>query len=287
MADVPGADPLRLDLCRLAAFLESSEVRLFVAGGYGLILKAEYLRENELRTVAPTPFPRATTDLDIFLSADVIADARKMSAVQEGLETMGYEPVPGRENYQWSRVVEFGGRDVTVKFDVLGQIPRDTAGLSVRPRRMRPHGFTGLHAHPAEEAEFIHERSLAVEVCGEGKRGSVEIPHPFNYLLLKLYAFDDRKEDGDVDYGRHHAFDLYRIVAMLTEEEWDQVRDLRRRHADSGVVRRATAIVEEKFPDEDQIGAIRIREHVRRAGVDTTPYPVPEFLSDLRELMWG
>lgn len=150
---------------------------------------------------------------------------------------------------------------------------------------MRPHGFTGLHAHPVKEAEFIQERSLTIDVCGDGKSGRVEIPHPFNYLLLKLYAFDDRKEDEDVDYGRHHAFDLYRIVAMLTENEWDEVQSLRRRHSGSGVVRRATAIVEKSFSGEEQIGALRVREHVRAAGVETTPYPVPKFLSDLGELL--
>lgn len=285
MADATGANPLREDLCRLAAFVESSDIRLFIAGGYGMILKAEFLRENELRTVAPTAFPRATTDLDVVLSADVVADVGKMAVVREGLESMGYEPVEGRENYQWSRVVEFGGRDVTLKFDLLGQIPPNTAGLSVRSRRMRPHGFTGLHAHPAEEAAFIHEGSLTVDVCEGGKSGRVEIPHPFNYLLLKLYAFDDRKDDGDVDYGRHHAFDLYRIVAMLTEKEWGEVQRLRRRHSDSGVVRRAISIVESSFSGEEKIGALRIREHVRAAGVEIMPYPVAEFLSDLQKLL--
>lgn len=287
MAKAAGIDPLRQDLCELAALVEPSEVRLFIAGGYGLILKAEYLRENEVRTVAPTPFPRATTDLDLVLSADVVAEISKMAAIRDALETMGYQPVPGRENYQWSRVVGSGSNEVTVKFDLLGQIPADTTGLSLRPRRMRPHGFTGLHAHPAEEAEFIHEGSLAVEVCGGGKPDRIEIPHPFNYLLLKLYAFDDRKEDEDVDYGRHHAFDLYRIVAMLTEEEWNEVPNFRRRHSGSGVVQRATAIVEGSFADEEQLGALRIREHARRAGVDTRLYPVPEFLSDLGELLLG
>lgn len=88
MADATRADPLREDLCRLAAFVESSDVRLFIAGGYGMILKAEFLRENGLRTIAPTSFPRATTDLDVFLSADVVADVRKMAAVRKGLERM-------------------------------------------------------------------------------------------------------------------------------------------------------------------------------------------------------
>lgn len=54
-------DPLRADLCRLARELASSDVRLALVGGYGLLVKAEYIRKNQLETVGTAGFPRATT----------------------------------------------------------------------------------------------------------------------------------------------------------------------------------------------------------------------------------
>lgn len=120
--------------------------------------------------------------------------------------------------------MEVAGVEWELRIDVLGQIPEDRSGLSIRERRMRPHGFSGLHAHPLAEAAFIHIDPLAMPVCAGPDGGSVQIPHPFSYMILKLFAFEDRKDDDRVDRGRHHAFDLYRIVAMLTRTAGNQDR---------------------------------------------------------------
>lgn len=278
-------DPLREDLCRLARRLASWDVRLFLVGGYGLLLKAEYIRANDLRTVAPLAFPRATDDLDVLLTARIVTDSGLMGAVRDTLRSLDYEPVAGREFYQWSRPADEENGSPGVRVDLLGQIPEDQSGMKIGERRMRPYQFEGLHANPVEEAAFVHERSTAVDVCPDGSPGTVELPHPFNYLLLKLYAFDDRKEDPHVDYGRHHAFDLYRIVAMLTPKEWEEIPESRSRHADTEVVRRARRMVRELFEDRDQLGAVRLREHIRSGELDDSNYPVDEFLGDLQELL--
>lgn len=279
-------DPLRADLCRLARRLAPDNVSLLLVGGYGILLKAEYIRANDLETVAPTFFPRATDDLDLLLTAQVVADTDRMAAVRDALRELGYEPVTGGEYYQWSRDLEGdGGAASRVRIDLLGQIPEDQSGMKVSDRRMRPHGFEGLHAHPVVEATVVHEKPIHVDVCPEGSPGTVALPHPFSFLLLKLFALDDRKNDPDVDLGRHHAFDLYRLVAMLTREEWREVPELRSRHSENGVVRRAGRLVRRLFSDLESIGSIRLREHIRRTGVDASAYPVEEFLSDLHGLM--
>jgi hypothetical protein len=41
---------------------------------------------------------------------------------------------------------------------------------------------------------------------------------------MKLHAFGDRMDDADAYLGRHHALDIYRIVAMLTEGDYTLVR---------------------------------------------------------------
>lgn len=279
-------DPLRVDLCRLARRLDPAGVRLLLVGGYGLLLKAEYIRTNDLKTVGSLTFPRATDDLDLLLGAHVVADADRMDAVRAALEELGYQPVPGGEYYQWSRDLDVEDSSASrVRIDLLGQIPDDRSGVKITERRIRPHDFEGLHAHPVTEAAFIRDQTVLLDVCSEPPSGNVALPHPFSFFLLKLYALDDRKDDPVVDHGRHHAFDLYRVVAMLTPEEWQEVSELRTRHGDHEVVRRARRLVRKLFSGREAVGSLRLREHIRRSGVDVSVYPVDEFLEDVRELM--
>lgn len=279
-------DPLRTDLCRLCRRVASEDVRLLLVGGYGILLKAEQIRANHLETVAPTLFPRATDDLDLLLTSRVVADIGSMEALRASLRELGYEPVTGGEFYQWFRELEAEeGAASRVRIDLLGQIPEDRSGVKHTERRIRPHDFQGLHAHPVVEAAFAHQKPTLLDVCPGPPPGTVAIPHPFSFLLLKLFAFHDRRDDPDVDRGRHHAFDLYRIVSMMTPEEWREVAELRARHGDHAVVRRARRLVREHFADSEAVGSLRLREHVRRSAVDVAAYPVDEFLGDLQELM--
>lgn len=281
-------DALRGDLCRLARRLASEDVRLLLVGGYGILLKAEYIRADDFETVAATLYPRATDDLDVLLTAQVVARASRMRAVRDALREMGYEPVAGGEYYQWSRDLEVeDGPASRVRIDLLGQIPEDRSDVKITERRIRPHDFQGLHAHPVVEAAFIHEKPTVVDVCPQPPAATIALPHPFNFLLLKLFAFDDRQDDPGVDRGRHHAFDLYRVVSMLTPKEWRQVSELRILHGDHEVVRRARRLVREHFSDPESVGSLRLREHGRRSGIDISEYPVDEFVRDLQELMLG
>lgn len=280
-------DPLREDLCRLAVALEPSSIRLLLAGGYGILLKAEHLVHTGAETVASTGFPRATRDLDLVLTSEIIADARKLTTVREALKELGYEPLAGREYYQWGRIAKDAGRETPIKIDLMGQIPEDRRGMSIRARRMRPHGFKGLHAHPIEEAGLIHLGVTTVTVCPDGSTGEIGLPHPFNYMLLKLFAFSDRKHDDTVDSGRHHAFDLYRLVAMMTRREWQEVRRFRAEYSEAEIVQEGVRIVRAEFSGEETLGTLRLREYLRRAPLSTDPYPIGDFLADLRELWLG
>ncbi len=60
-------DLMRSELSALATALEEDGIRLFVGGGYGLWLKAEYLATNDIETLRDLPTPRTTQDIDIFL----------------------------------------------------------------------------------------------------------------------------------------------------------------------------------------------------------------------------
>src|SRR5690606_38103968 len=100
-------------------------------------------------------------------------------------------------------------------------------------RRARPNSKIRpqLHAHPTDGALGLEEASVTIEIDGTLSDGTstsaqIRIPHPFTYLLMKLTAFRDRRNDQEKDLGRHHALDVFRIVAMMTEGDIDEFRHL-------------------------------------------------------------
>jgi hypothetical protein len=87
------------------------------------------------------------------------------------------------------------------------------------------------------------------------------VPQPFTYLIMKLFAFGDRKEDANKDLGRHHALDLYHIVGMMTEAEYDEALRLGEVYQGNRQVQAARQIVSTDFRTVRSLGAIRLREH--------------------------
>ena len=51
------------------------------------------------------------------------------------------------------------------------------------------------------------------------------IPAAFNFLILKLHAFEDRKEDVESDLGRHHAYDIFATIIRVTEQNWKNAKE--------------------------------------------------------------
>lgn len=109
----------------------------------------------------------------------------------------------------------------------------------------------------------------------------VYLPHPFSYLLLKLFALRDQVDDEEKGYGRHHAYDIYITIAMTTEEEWSQALQLREKYADTDQVTEARAIVNRLFAGTESLGVLRLREHAR-----SNNYELPNGrLTDLTEIL--
>ena len=79
------ANPLLTTLLDLDAALPEQE--LTVGGGYGLFLKQTYIADNpKLRTlfaVESLSRARATEDIDLILSADVVTDSAAMKTIRK------------------------------------------------------------------------------------------------------------------------------------------------------------------------------------------------------------
>jgi len=81
-------------------------------------------------------------------------------------------------------------------------------------------------------------------------------------LMMKLFAFKDRLEDADKEFGRYHALDLYTILSTTTEKEWRYALKLRDQHENQPYVLEAGRLVSEYLSALDRLGMIRFRESI-------------------------
>jgi hypothetical protein len=280
-------DPLREELRKLALALEPHGIRLIVGGGYGLLIRAEQIRSSGARTrFAELPGARSTNDIDIFLGAEVITDATKTALIRAALDALGYEPIEGAMYYQFVLPVAYAGLPRGVKIDLLAAPVSGDKEATVKQdsRRVRPRAGVGLHAHTTPEALTVEDHAQPVDVGGD-QPVIVYLPHPFSYLLLKLFALRDQLDDETKGRGAHHAFDIYRTIAMMTAGEWEEAVSMRERYAATVPVVEAGRLVEELFSNLEAPGMVRLREHARRVGEQLLPDNLRDIIDDLHELL--
>ena len=262
---------LRTSLLDLWQTLGPTAYQMLLGGGYGLYLKQLHLTATGQRTLVSAslwPAPRATQDLDLLLSADIVADAAEMQAIRNALDRLGYMAVKGSEYLQFIRHIS---RTQIVKIDLLTDqldVLQENAAIQADERRARPASrrHPPIHAHPTDGALALHESPLVMEVAGKLSTGKtavvqIKIPHPFGYLLMKLTAYRDRRGDTRKDLGRYHALDVFRIVAMMTEQENAEVRRYIQRFAANAQVQSCTELVRTAFAGASAAGVLAMREH--------------------------
>jgi len=269
-------DILRAALVELVQAALNAGIRVFLGGGYGLYLKQVHLATSTQRTFLPVeawPRPRGTPDLDIFLPSEVVIDVRHMTRLRVILDGLGYQPVARFMHFQ--KQVARGHVRVELLTGPVDSDHRDR--IRIKPPRVRPRGDVELHAYLTEEAVALDVEPLAIPLGGDV---SVLIPNAFSLLVMKLHAARDRIDDKDKQLGRHHALDVYRVLAMLSEPEHQLVRKLRHDHRDNAAVKRAAEISAEIFATVTSRGALRMREHAL-ASEDMQVERALELLRDL------
>ena len=250
------------------------------------MLRTEMITKTGSRTLIPDPpSARSTEDLDIFLKAEVISVPEKTGPIREALDRRGYKPVVS--NFQFQREIDYRDRRRSVKVDFLAApVSAELRGsVKTDPVRIRPRDGKGLHAHVTPEALTVEESLIAINI-GEGDENlTVFLPHPFSYLLLKLYALRDRISDQNSDNGRHHAFDLYSTIATMTEQEWNESENIRDHYTNAPRVIEARSIASDLFANRTAAGSLRLQEHARMTGYALTQEHLALFLDSLQELM--
>ena len=279
---------LHTSLLDLLHEIEYTDIKLIIGGGFGIYLKADHVRQLGIRTLFHEwPEPRSTNDLDLFLRPELLIDSEKLKPLADAISKLGYQVVPGAEKYQFVKPGPQGVEAGSIKIDLLTgpQSRFQDTRVRVDDRRARPHPSVGVHAHPVDETPTLEEGLLQKTLVGKLSSGQtwqadVYLPHPYTFSMMKLFAFKDRIDDADKEFGRYHALDLYTILATMTEEEWRYALELRKRQGEQHHSIEASYLVLEHFSALDRLGMIRLRE---------SPYYRPElqlneFMSALQEL---
>src|SRR5690606_3709977 len=150
------------------------------------------IKETGVPTVLrELPEARATNDLDLFLRPELLIESEKLMPLADAIRALGYEVVPSAAKYQFVKNPNGPG---TIKIDLLTGPRNSFRGSDVKAdvRRARPAKSVGIHAHPVDEAPTLEVGLLKYALNGRLSSGElfvaeVWLPHPFTYLMMKLF----------------------------------------------------------------------------------------------------
>ncbi len=274
-----------LDLLKI---LSQKDIPIIVGGGYGIYLWHSELLKLQPRTLLERwPEPRSTNDLDLYLRTELLCDPDRLKPFREALDTLGYKPIDSAQFYQFIKPGPEGGEAGSLKIDVLTgpQSEFKKKGVRVDNRRVHPKPKIGLHAHPTDEAFTLEMNMKMIKLPEDNDAAQsqfeVYLPHPFSFVMMKLFALRDRQNDEAKDYGRHHALDLYTCIALMTEEEWEASKKFKNNFSQNESFKEGSVIANELFASEDSSGILRLKE----SEYYREDFQVAEFRTILLELV--
>jgi hypothetical protein len=281
-------DLLEASLLDLLYELRDAELPLILAGGYGLYRKRQHVLQIGARLIMNwVPPARSTNDLDVFLRTEVLANSQHAKLLRDALDRLGYEVITGAEHYQFVREIMITGARHEVKIDLLTREPDPVQypNLKYDTRRVRPRPSVDLHAHTTKEAIAIEEDPIPVTLSGSRTTGEaysdvIYLPQAYPYLMMKLFAFRDQHQRSWKGFGREHALDLYTLVSILTEAEYQRTLQFVADYETTASAEEAAQIVTSLFATPESLGPLRLREHQLFA----PEMDVPRFLAILREI---
>lgn len=281
-------DSLIAPLIELAKELEKSNVPLILGGGLSLYLRTVLLNKKHSPRFPKRIVQRSTKDIDIFLTSDLIADAEKVSLIRNALNSLGYKPVT--KYFQFSKNISAGGnREIVI--DILSAPPsdKDIEKIKTKGIRIKPEGIENFHAYLVKEAKDINLGLIKVNdfsnLNHSADISNLFILSSFNYIILKLHAFRDRVNDESVDFGQHHAYDIFATVIDMDKIDWENAEHHLAANKDEEYIKSSQDIITKFFSEVEQLGIIRLQENklYQRDKIEYTKY-LSDFIKDLKEL---
>lgn len=284
------SDVLIKNLLELVKCLQDEGVGVVIGGGLSYYLRQAYMVKNVPPHYSQLHFEsRSTQDIDVFLGPQIIVEEQKVNVVKNVLAQLGYLPMESARFFQFQKTDEETG--FTVKIDLLAALPENQdqhGNMYINDFRIRPKACRDIHAYLTPEAATIDSDKVEIGLSDEsGNLITVAIPSAYNFLILKLHAFYDRKDrnDDNSDGGRHHAFDIFATVCQMSEGDWHMAKAHYKKEAGKSYLAKACKIRKEDFCSGESLGAIRVRENKAyqqcRSEYDAV---LDAFIKDLQDL---
>ncbi len=262
-------DPLLSHLLDIASDPAAND--LILGGGFGIRVKQIYLREQGLRTLIPNiPEARATQDLDFFMQMALFIQKERGKAIRKLLDRLAYEEHTPK--WQFGKPFDTANPGIKIRVDLLARTP--TSGENVRVKQPRVGVGIGIEIHGREtpEAFAVEDMPLRVPLMGARPDGSevtasILVPHPYASLNMKIKAAHDwlQMEKGTRPRkinSERHVFDVYMLVAMLTESELDEAVELAIRYHEVPAAEDIRSCALELFGKIDAPGMVELRRQV-------------------------
>jgi hypothetical protein len=229
-------------LVELACAFNKISIKPVICGGLGIYLYF-YNRQSELPL-------RTTNDIDLILTKTHVPEQLRCEAIAELITgELGYKVCEGGKHFQFEKANQ-------QKLDILAQPIEGIDVEGFRVKFVKSH----LHGYLTPEACFIEEDLRTIflpDILPDNEKAKgleVFVPSPTNFLLLKLFAFDDRDEKKENDTAQTHAFDVYVTITLADRNDYLQGQKFLARHKSSKIIQRAESIVTNKFSSVEQPG---------------------------------
>ena len=291
---------LNCTFIQLMSAVEKANLKIVIGGGYGLFLKSELIAQQNLPTILPKfdVGTRSTDDIDVFLDIEIIAEPDQTKMMKQVIDDMGFIVKKGAEHYQFLKSDDVYGKINTVKIDLLtGPVPAEMkTQVRIRDDRRICPEEKGMHLHARSSPEAIGIRdsmfSFTVScMCENGNSitSVVNLPQPFTYAMMKTKSFYDKMQRNglrdDLDIPGKHAWDVFRILAMTTEEELEASKELSKSYRSDVIYTEVASIVSESFGTIESLGTLRALTYGRRLGINLNQSDTKGIIDLLAELL--
>lgn len=257
--------------------LQQLDPHIQLLGGYGLYLKQSWLADNlsHVRALVPLPswtnterHPRTTKDMDVGVSLDLITSSGCQQKLAQLLQAKGYTPHDNKRKWGWTR--DGGIREaVELEFSTLPPAaPQENLSVDRIRVKRKPGLPDGVHAHINREL-IGFEHSFSFEYHGL----SLTLPNVITAAMMKLKAFQDQRDlsytspsrETNLAQAEKHARDIFRIVAMETEEEAACIPGIQVSLRDTSLFRECGDILQSSFLEAGQPGLELVASHWNEA----------------------
>jgi hypothetical protein len=257
-----------------------------LAGGLGLRLKRDFLNLTNAKTLFDVvPELRATSDMDFLLRMDLWAkkDEGTGEFPAKGFRAMlvelGYQDVIN----SWNFKKPYAGIDGKfVVLDLQARLPKSDdegktieaeEGIKVKDNQVGRGMKVNLSGLVTPEAFAFEDSPIEFEIENGGGTASIQVPHPYAWLNLKVAAAQDwlleieggktpKKPLDNGDSRRlKHVTDVYIIVGMMTDEELTLAERLASKYVDLLIAKTIREGAKALFGTKESEGCLAIKAH--------------------------